>query len=92
MRIRSLGIGCSLLTLALAGCSGGSPNCTTEPRTAWMSEDAMKARVTEMGYKANVFKVSGNCYEIYGTDKEGRDVEVYFNPVTGEVVKSEIEG
>jgi hypothetical protein len=52
----------------------------------------MQARVTEMGYKANVFKVSGNCYEIYGTDKQGRDVEVYFNPVTGEVVKSEIEG
>ncbi len=61
-------------------------------RKPWMPEAAMQAKVTQMGYKADVFKVSGNCYEIYGTDKEGRDVEVYFNPVTGEVVKSEIEG
>ena len=91
MSIRSLGFGVSLLALGVAGCSGG-PECTTEPQSAWMPEAAMKARVAEMGYKTNVFKVSGNCYEIYGTDKEGRDVEVYFNPVTGEVVKSEIEG
>ena len=91
MTIRSFAI-CSVLVLGVAGCSGGDPNCTTEPKTAWMSEADMKARVTQMGYKTNVFKVSGNCYEIYGTDKEGRDVEVYFNPVTGEVVKSEIEG
>ena len=90
MSIRIAGIGCSLL--ALAGCGGGDPNCTTEPKSAWMSEAAMQARVTEMGYKADVFKVSGNCYEIYGKDKEGRDVEVYFNPVNGEVVKSEVEG
>jgi len=90
MSIRSFAIGCSLL--ALAGCGGGDPQCTTEPQSAWMPEAAMKARVTEMGYKADVFKVSGNCYEIYGKDKEGRDVEVYFNPVNGEIVKSEIEG
>ncbi|HEX8214054.1 MAG TPA: PepSY domain-containing protein [Allosphingosinicella sp.] len=91
MSLRSFGI-IVVVALGVAGCSGGDPNCTTEPKSAWMSEAAMQARVTELGYKANVFKVSGNCYEIYGTDKEGRDVEVYFNPVTGEVVKSEIEG
>ena len=88
---RLLGSCCSLLLLGTAGCTGGDPNCTSEPRSAWMSESDMKARVTQMGYKADVFKVAGNCYEIYGTDKEGRPVEVYFNPVTGEVVKSEIE-
>jgi len=90
MGIRSLGI-CGSLVL-LAGCGGGDPQCTSEPQSAWMSEAAMQARVTQMGYKADVFKVSGNCYEIYGKDKDGRDVEVYFNPVTGEVVKSEVEG
>lgn len=90
MRIRNLAA-CSLLALAAAACGSSDPNCTTEDRSAWMSEDAMKARVTEMGYKTDVFKVAGNCYEIYGTDKEGRPVEVYFNPVTGDIVKSEIE-
>lgn len=68
-----------------------SPECTKEPKDKWLSEDAMKAKATEMGYKAEVFKVEGNCYEIYGYNKDGKAVEVYFNPVTGAVVEEEIE-
>ncbi|MEZ0214634.1 MAG: PepSY domain-containing protein [Xanthobacteraceae bacterium] len=69
-----------------------SPVCTTEAKAKWMSEDAMKAKVTEMGYqKIKTFKVSGSCYEIYGYTKDNKKAEVYFNPVTGAVVKSEID-
>ena len=68
-----------------------SPECTTEPKDKWLSEDAMKAKATELGYKAEVFKVEGNCYEIYGYNKDGKQVEVYFNPVSGAVVEEEIE-
>jgi hypothetical protein len=68
-----------------------APACTTEARDKWMSEDAMKSKVAEMGYKnIRTFKISGNCYEIYGFTKDGRRAEVYFNPVTGSVIKSEI--
>ena len=46
-------------------------------------EDAMKAKVNELGYaRIKTFKVSGNCYEIYGYTKEGQKAEVYFNPST----------
>ena len=68
-----------------------SPECTKEPKDKWLSEDAMKAKATELGYKAEVFKVEGNCYEIYGYKKDGSQVEVYFNPVTGAVVAEEVE-
>lgn len=68
-----------------------SPECTTEPKDKWLTEDAMKAKATELGYKAEVFKVEGNCYEIYGYNKDGKQVEVYFNPVSGDVVEEEIE-
>jgi hypothetical protein len=68
-----------------------SPDCTKEPKDKWLSEEAMKTKATEMGYKADVFKVSGNCYEIYGTNKDGKEVEVYFNPVDGAVVEEEVE-
>lgn len=68
------------------------PACTTEPKDKWMSEDAMKAKVAEMGYqKIRTFKVTGSCYEIYGYTKDNKKAEVYFNPVTGAVVKSEID-
>lgn len=84
-------VGCATLFLGVAGCAGGGPNCTAEPQSAWMAETAMRARVAELGYKVKVFKISGNCYEIYGWNKKGQQVEVYFNPVNGEVVKSKLE-
>lgn len=85
---RAAGLAAALLcsTAAWAG-----PDCTTEPKDKWLSEDAMKAKATEMGYKAQVFKVEGSCYEIYGYNKDGKAVEVYFNPVSAEIVEEEIE-
>ncbi len=70
---------------ALAG-----PRCTDEPKTTWLSEEAMKAKIAAMGYKdIRTFKVTaGNCYEIYGFDKDGKKAEVYFHPVTGAIVEA----
>ena len=67
-----------------------NPTCTTEPKTNWMSEDAIKAKIAALGYqKIRSFKVTETCYEIYGSNKEDKLVEVYFNPVTGEIVPPE---
>jgi len=71
-----------------AGAAFADPVCTTEPKSAWMSQDAMKAKIAELGYqKIKTFKVSGSCYEIYGYDKNNKKAEVYFNPVDGSIVK-----
>jgi len=84
--------------LAAAGLAAASavaaPQCTTEPRSKWLSEEAMKAKITQSGeYRdIKVFKVSGNCYEIYGHTKDGRRAEVYFNPVTGVPVEKNVDG
>ena len=80
----------ALLALAPTAAFAG-PQCTTEPKDKWMSQDAMKAKIAEMRYKdIKTFKVSGPCYEIYGFTKDGKKAEVYFNPVTGDVVKANI--
>lgn len=63
-------------------------NCTDQPKDKWMSEANFKQKVEEMGYKIKKFKQPGTCYEIYGTDKDGKNVEIYFNPVDATVVKS----
>ena len=69
-----------------------SAPCTAHPKDEWMSEEAMKAKAAEMGYeKIKTFKVSGECYEIYGYTKDGRKAEVYFDTKTGDVVKSNID-
>jgi hypothetical protein len=80
-------------TLALSTLAQAAPKCTAEPKDKWISEQAMKARATELGYeRIKTFKVSGDCYEIYGYNKDGQKAEVYFDPVTGEVVKANIGG
>ncbi len=62
--------------------------CTSEPKEKWQDQTAFQEKLKEMGYKINVFKVTkGNCYEIYGWDKEGKKVEIYFNPITSAIVK-----
>lgn len=75
-------------TLSFAGVAVAGPQCTDAPKSEWMGEDAMKQDLADQGYTIEKFKVTdGNCYEIYGEDKDGVKVEIYFNPVNGEVVE-----
>ncbi len=68
-----------------------SVECTKEDKAKWQNEAAFKKNLEGQQYKIKKFKVTkGNCYEIYGFDKDGKKVEIYFNPVTGEKVKEEI--
>jgi hypothetical protein len=54
-----------------------------------MPEATFKSQLEQQGYKIKTFKVSGGqCYEIYGFDKAGKKVEIYFDPVTAAVLES----
>lgn len=44
--------------------------------------EALKAKLAEDGWIVRKAKVDGGCYEVYGTDPEGRSVEAYFHPVS----------
>jgi hypothetical protein len=58
--------------------------------TSGMSPDQVRARLKAEGYEIKKFKITkGNCYEIYGWDKQRVKVEIYFDPVTGKAVKTE---
>jgi hypothetical protein len=73
--------------LAYAG-----PECTTEDKSRWQDQAKFQQDLKAQGYQIKVFKVTdGNCYEIYGWDKEQRKVEIYFDPVSGKAVKTEID-
>ena len=76
-----------LLVSALLACAApafAKTECTTADRSTWQDPDQFQAKLVADGYKINKFKVTeGNCYEIYGFDKDGKKVEIYFNPETG---------
>ncbi|KPB66686.1 hypothetical protein ALO62_03878 [Pseudomonas amygdali pv. myricae] len=73
--------------LALAG-----PQCTTAEKSQWQDQAKFQEQLKAQGYEIIKFKVTdGNCYEIYGFDKDKRKVEIYHDPVTGKAVKTEIK-
>ena len=66
-------------------------DCKAYPKAEWMSEADAKAKIAAQGYTIDKFKVDGNCYEIYGKNKDGKKVEIYYDTKTLAVVKSEVE-
>ncbi|MBS0382913.1 MAG: PepSY domain-containing protein [Proteobacteria bacterium] len=88
-----------LPTLVLAGAAAlvsvgaiAAPKCTSAPRNQWMPEQQMKDNLLKQGYSIDRFLVSGTCYEIYGKDKAGNKVEIYFDPTDGHIVKRRSQG
>lgn len=75
----------TLMTLSISYQALAKKECTKEPKEKWMSEADFKKKVEAEGYKIKKFKTPGTCYEIYGTNKEGKKVEIYFNPVDGSI-------
>lgn len=90
MKNETRNILCVAMCASLAACNSG-PSCTTEPQSSWLSKEEMQARIAALGYKVKEFKISGQCYEIYGWDRDGKKVEVYFDPTDGDVFKSKVE-
>jgi len=74
--------------LFMSGAAHAAKNCTDQPKEKWMAVEEFKKQKEAEGFKIRKFKQPGTCYEIYGTDKDGKSVEIYFNPVDGSVVKS----
>ena len=72
-----------------AGFAQASADCPAYPKSEWMKQADAKAKLLKEGYTIKVFKVSGNCYELYGHDKAGKRVEIYFDAKTMAVIKAE---
>lgn len=86
MRSSLLALSIALLpTAAFAGAK-----CEPHPKSKWIPEAEAKARL-EAQYEIRKFKIDGSCYEIYGKNKEGKKVEIYFDTKTLAIVKAEIE-
>jgi len=66
-------------------------SCGDAPRDQWMSEQALKEKAAGMGYDVRSVKIEDGCYEVYAIDAKGMKAEVYFNPVTGESVRSKMD-
>jgi hypothetical protein len=89
----------SLTALALAGFAAlclqtslvaahGFSDCTKEAKDKWKDQKEAEAAATTAGYTVSKSKIAGSCYEVYAKDKDGKKFELFYNPVTLELVKS----
>lgn len=82
-------IAATTLGLILTGTAFAGPHCAPN-KEGWKPEAEFRKDLQAQGYRIKTFKVTkGNCYEIYGHDKAGEKVEIYFDPVSGKPVKSQ---
>ncbi|UXY15930.1 PepSY domain-containing protein [Chitiniphilus purpureus] len=81
----------ALMFATISGASLAGADCPKHPKNEWMPQAKAKQQIEALGYKIKKFKVDGECYEIYGSNKEGKRAEVYFDTKTLAVVKAEID-
>ena len=62
------------------------------PQKSWKSMDSLQAQLVKQGWQVRKAKVDGGCYEVYGTDPQGRRVEAYFHPVSFKMLLSSRRG
>jgi hypothetical protein len=61
--------------------------CQSHPASEWISKEEMSAKAVAAGYEVKSVKEEDGCWEVKGF-KDGRRVEAYFDPKTGELVKT----
>ena len=77
-----------LVALTAAGQSQAAnmEGCGDAPKSEWMSEADITAMAVDLGYEISNIKEEDGCYELYAK-KDGEKMEVFMNPITGDVVK-----
>jgi len=56
--------------------------CDSGDQTSWKTRDQLQSAIETEGWKVRKIKVDGGCYEVYGTNPDGKRVEAYFDPLT----------
>ena len=55
---------------------------------AGSAESQFREQMKRQGVQITKFRITpGNCYEIYGFDREGRKLEIYYDPVDAQPVE-----
>ena len=86
-RYRFLRHGLLVLSLGLAaGPSLADDDCEA-PVQQWQSREAVRQMAVAQGWQVQRLKIDDGCYEIRGTDAQGRAFEAKIDPQTLKVVK-----
>ena len=76
------------LGLITSGAAFASETCTA-PAAEWQPEQALRQKLETTGWKISSVEIDDGCYEVEGTDANGKRAEITLDPKSLELVKSE---
>jgi hypothetical protein len=87
MRFASVALAAAL-AVGLSGKAWAEEDrCPETPAQQWMAIDKVVEKAESLGYAVSQAKRSKGCWEVEGYDRNGAEIEIRFNPATGDVVK-----
>ncbi|MEO5793617.1 MAG: PepSY domain-containing protein [Rhodoferax sp.] len=80
---------CGLLALAmgLVTLSARADDDCDAPMSHWQSREAVRQMATRQGWQIQRLKIDDGCYELRGTDAQGRAFKAKIDPETLKVLK-----
>lgn len=83
----SLRHGLLALSLGLAALPALADDDCDAPMERWQSREAVRQMAARQGWQIQRLKIDDGCYELQGTDNQGRTFKAKIDPETLKVVK-----
>lgn len=90
-RAQGLSLALAALVVSSAAMAHGFDDCTKDAKETWKPQADAEAAATAAGYTVSKSKIEGSCYEVYAKDKDGKQFELFYNPATLELVKTQAD-
>lgn len=81
-------IAAAMLTTTFAIPASSKDICSV-PKAQWQPQSALVKKLEGEGWKIRNMKIDSGCYEVYGTDGNGKVRETHFNPASLQAVAEE---
>ena len=75
------------LVLAVAALPALASSDCDAPASQWQSREAVRQMAAQQGWQVERLKIDDGCYEIRGTDAQGRRFKAKLDPETLQVLK-----
>lgn len=79
------------LTAAGVAVASDRDRCGAVAAENWMSAGDVASMLAEQAYEVRELERDDGCWEAYVVDADGRRLELYVHPETGEIVKIEAD-
>ena len=87
MKIASLALPVILAIGTVSAAQADDPHCPASSTASALSIEQVIGKAEALGYAVKEAKRSKGCWKIEGFDRNGAEIEIRFDPASGDIVK-----